>query len=55
MAKQLTYGEEARHSALRGINKLANVVKVTLGPKGKHVVIDKKFGACHYQRWGDSS
>lgn len=44
-AKQLQYGEEARGSILRGVDKLANAVKVTLGPKGRNVVLDKKFGA----------
>src|SRR5512136_2111179 len=45
MAKQLVFGEEARSAALRGLNVLADAVKVTLGPKGRNVVIDKKFGA----------
>jgi len=43
--KQIVYNEEARHSLMRGVNKLADAVKVTLGPKGRNVVIDKKFGA----------
>ncbi len=45
MAKQIIYGEEARRALLRGVDKLANAVKVTLGPKGRNVVLDKKFGA----------
>ncbi|MBW3566172.1 MAG: chaperonin GroEL [Acidobacteria bacterium] len=45
MAKMITYGEEARHSILKGVNKLADAVKVTLGPKGRNVVIEKKFGS----------
>ena len=45
MAKQITYGEESRQAILRGINQLANAVKVTLGPKGRNVVLDKKFGS----------
>jgi chaperonin GroEL len=44
-AKQITYSEEARSAILRGINKLADAVKVTLGPKGRNVVIEKKFGS----------
>ncbi len=44
-AKQLRYDEEARRSILNGVDKLANAVKVTLGPKGRNVVLDKKFGA----------
>lgn len=45
MAKQIIYGEEARKALLSGINKLADTVKITLGPKGRNVVLDKKFGA----------
>ena len=45
MAKQIIYGEQSRQAVLRGINQLANAVKVTLGPKGRNVVIDKKFGS----------
>src|SRR3979409_746910 len=45
MAKQITYGDSSRQAILRGVNSLANAVKVTLGPKGRHVVIDKKFGS----------
>src|SRR5215211_6510101 len=44
-AKQLIFDETARHKILRGIELLARAVKVTLGPKGRNVVIDKKFGA----------
>ncbi len=45
MAKQLLYSEEARRAILNGVDKLANAVKVTLGPKGRNVVLDKKFGS----------
>src|SRR5712691_9741330 len=45
MAKQITYGDASRHSILRGINRLADAVRVTLGPQGRNVVLDKKFGA----------
>jgi chaperonin GroEL len=45
MAKRVTYGEEARQAILKGVNKLADAVKVTLGPKGRNVVIEKKFGS----------
>ena len=44
MAKQIVYSDESRQAILRGVNKLAEAVKVTLGPKGRNVVIDKKFG-----------
>src|SRR5512136_1526066 len=45
MAKQIIYEEDARHALLRGVNHLADAVKVTLGPKGRNVVLDKKFGS----------
>ena len=45
MAKQVVHGEESRAAILRGINQLADAVKITLGPKGRNVVIDKKFGS----------
>lgn len=45
MAKDLKYGEDARRSLERGVNHLADTVKITLGPKGRNVVLDKKFGA----------
>ena len=45
MAKQLIYGEDARKALQRGIDQLADTVKVTIGPKGRNVVLDKKFGA----------
>jgi chaperonin GroEL len=45
MAKQITYGDESRQQILRGVNRLADAVRVTLGPKGRNVVLDKKFGA----------
>jgi chaperonin GroEL len=44
-AKQIVHGEDSRQAILRGVNKLADVVKVTLGPKGRNVVLDKKFGS----------
>ncbi len=44
-AKQIIHGEESRQAILRGVNKLADAVKVTLGPKGRNVVLDKKFGS----------
>ena len=45
MAKQILHGEESRQAILRGVNTLADAVKVTLGPKGRNVVIEKKFGS----------
>ena len=45
MAKEIIYGEEARKALMNGINQLADTVKITLGPKGCNVVLDKKFGA----------
>lgn len=45
MAKQLVYGEEARRAIERGVNKLADTVKITLGPKGRNVVLEKKYGS----------
>jgi len=45
MAKQILSGDEARHSLLKGVNVLSNVVKATLGPRGKNIVLDKKFGS----------
>src|SRR6478735_6165584 len=45
MAKQVIHGEDSRAAILRGVNQLADAVKVTLGPKGRNVVIDKKFGS----------
>ena len=44
-AKQLVFDEEARHALLAGVAKLARAVKATLGPKGRNVVLDKKFGS----------
>src|SRR5712664_407438 len=44
-AKEITYSEDCRHAILRGVNKLADAVKVTLGPKGRNVVLEKKFGS----------
>src|SRR4051795_7399469 len=45
MAKQITYGDKSRQAILCGVNQLADAVKVTLGPKGRNVIIDKKFGS----------
>src|SRR5712691_873046 len=44
-AKEIVYSEDCRHAILRGVNKLADAVKVTLGPKGRNVVLEKKFGS----------
>src|ERR1700682_5250932 len=44
MAKQIIYGEDSRQAILRGVNQLADAVKVTLGPRGRNVVLEKKFG-----------
>ena len=45
MAKEISYGDSARQNVLKGVNKLAEAVRVTLGPKGRNVVLDKKFGS----------
>ncbi|MBQ0009538.1 MAG: chaperonin GroEL, partial [Ruminococcus sp.] len=45
MAKNITYGVDARNALQRGVDKLADTVKITLGPKGRNVVLDKKYGA----------
>ncbi len=45
MAKQIVYGEQSRQAILRGVNQLADAVKITLGPKGRNVVLDRKFGS----------
>jgi chaperonin GroEL len=45
MSKDIKFGEEARKSILDGVNKLADTVKVTLGPKGRNVILDKSYGA----------
>jgi len=45
MAKQIVTGENSRQAILRGVNILADAVKITLGPKGRNAVIEKKFGA----------
>src|SRR2546422_777750 len=45
MAKQIVYGEQSRQAVLRGVNQLADAVKVTLGPEGRNVILDKKFGS----------
>ena len=59
MPKQLMFNEEARAALLRGINTMSHAVKVTLGPRGRNVVIGKKFGQSHpdqgrrHRRQGD--
>src|SRR5512136_2262042 len=45
MAKQIVHGERSRQALLHGINQLADAVKITLGPKGRNVILDKKFGS----------
>ena len=45
MAKQILFGEDARKALQSGVDQLANTVKITLGPRGRNVVLDKKFGA----------
>lgn len=45
MAKDVLFGEDARRAMQRGVDKLANTVKITLGPKGRNVILDKKFGS----------
>ena len=54
MAKNISYNVEARDALKRGVDQLANAVKVTLGPKGRNVIIDKKFGAPHITKDGVS-
>ena len=44
MAKQIVYADDSRQAIMRGVNQLADAVKVTLGPKGRNVVLEKKFG-----------
>jgi chaperonin GroEL len=50
MAKQIAYGEESRRNLLAGVNRLADAVKVTLGPKGRNVVIEKNSARPHHKR-----
>ncbi len=45
MSKQITYGDDSRQAVLRGVNYLADAVRVTLGPRGRNVVLEKKYGA----------
>ncbi|HEX2461510.1 MAG TPA: TCP-1/cpn60 chaperonin family protein, partial [Vicinamibacterales bacterium] len=45
MAKQIVYGDSSRQGILRGVNSLADAVKVTLGPRGRNVILDRKFGS----------
>src|SRR5439155_20704418 len=52
MAQQVVHGEESRAAILRGINQLAAAVKATLGPKGRNIVIDKKFGSPTITKYG---
>ena len=51
-AKEVKFGDSARARMIAGVNILADAVKVTLGPKGRHVVIDKSFGAPHITKDG---
>ena len=53
-AKDVKFGDSARQKMINGVNVLADAVKVTLGPKGRHVVIDKSFGAPHITKDGVS-
>ena len=54
MAKNIIFNTEAREQLRQGVNALADAVKVTLGPKGRNVIIDKKFGAPHITKDGVS-
>ena len=54
MAKEILFNEEARRALGRGVDQLANAVKVTLGPKGRNVVLDKKFGSPTITNDGDT-
>ena len=45
MAKQIIHGEQSRQALMRGVNQLADAVKITLGPKGRNVILDRKFGS----------
>lgn len=52
MVKQLKFSEDARQAMLRGVDQLANAVKVTIGPKGRNVVLDKEvYSTFNYERW----
>ena len=55
MAKDIKFNIEARELMKNGVDQLANAVKVTLGPKGRNVIIEKKFGAPHITKDGDRS
>lgn len=50
MAKEIKFSEDARKSIIKGVDQLADTVKVTLGPKGRNVVLDKKFGRSAYYK-----
>ena len=52
MAKDIRFNVEAREAMKKGVDQLANAVKVTLGPKGRNVIIEKKFGAPHITKDG---
>ena len=54
MAKEITFDQEARDQLKKGVDQLANAVKVTLGPKGRNVIIDRKFGAPNMTKDGVS-
>ena len=53
MAKEIKYGVEARKALESGVNQLADTVRVTLGPKGRNVVLDKSFGSAYHKRRRD--
>ena len=54
MAKEIKFNIQAREELKKGVDELADAVKVTLGPKGRNVIIEKKFGAPHITKDGDS-
>ena len=54
MAKDITFDQDARNAIKKGVDKLAEAVKVTLGPKGRNVILDKKFGAPSFTKDGVS-
>ena len=54
MAKEIKFNIDARDELKKGVDALANAVKVTLGPKGRNVIIEKKFGAPHISKYGSS-
>ena len=54
MANKVTYGDESRQAILRGVNSLANAVKVTLGPRGRNVILGKSYASINVQTTGVS-